>query len=543
LGVSGEQIYPVRSLLLPATADLSAVQDAESVRVFVDRARLVLPDFEVNADNAAPLAEICRRLDGIALAIELAAARVTVLPLAEIAARLDDRFRLLTGGSRALPRHQTLHAAMQWSYELLAPPEQHMLRQMSVFAGGWTLQAAAEVAQTADEYEALALLSALHDKSLIAVDREVLGGRPRYRMLETVRQYALDRLNECGEAVAARGRHVEHFIALAEEGERHVRGRDQDAWMSRFKQEQENLVVALTWCCEGGLDPQSGLRLAAASGYYWGWNSVELGWRLARAALEHDRTAQTTPARAGTLRALARLAEFLGRYEEALSFAQQALAAARQLDAPHDLAWALNAVGSALGSLGRNEEGLRAKEEALELAGRLGDGVLMFSLLNNIASLKHRAGQLEAAERCYRQALVFARSEVGRMGNVVVLDNLIRVLVARGELDQARQFAIECLPLARHEKVGVDLLDATVGLASRRGEHALAARFWGASDRQLQAWGYRHEPGELAHLMPLLETSRRALGDAAFEAAEAAGRALDFDDAMGELEQWLQRAA
>jgi predicted ATPase/DNA-binding winged helix-turn-helix (wHTH) protein len=543
LGVSGEQIYPVRSLLLPATADLSAVQDAESVRVFVDRARLVLPDFEVNADNAAPLAEICRRLDGIALAIELAAARVTVLPPAEIAARLDDRFRLLTGGSRALPRHQTLYAAMQWSYELLAPPEQHMLRQMSVFAGGWTLQAAAEVAHTANEYEALALLSALHDKSLIAVDREVLGGRPRYRMLETVRQYALDRLNECGEAVAARGRHVEHFIALAEEGERHVRGRDQDAWMSRFKQEQENLVVALTWCCEGGLDPHSGLRLAAASGYYWGWNSVELGWRLARAALEHDRTAQTTPARAGTLRALARLAEFLGRYEEALSFAQQALAAARQLDAPHDLAWALDAVGSALGSLGRNEEGLRAKEEALELAGRLGDGVLMFSLLNNIASLKHRAGQLEAAERCYRQALVFARSEVGRIGNVVVLDNLIRVLVARGELDQAREFAIECLPLARHEKVGVDLLDATVGLASRRGEHALAARFWGASDRQLQAWGYRHEPGELAHLMPLLETSRRALGDAAFEAAEAAGRALDFDDAMGELEQWLQRAA
>ena len=146
--------------------------------MFVDRARLTLPDFEVDASNAAPLAEICRRLDGIALAIELAAARVTMLSLTEIAARLDDRFRLLTGGSRALPRHQTLHAAMQWSYEQLTAPEQRMLRQVSVFAGGWTLRAAAEVAQAADEYDALALLTALHDKSLLTVDREVCGGRP-----------------------------------------------------------------------------------------------------------------------------------------------------------------------------------------------------------------------------------------------------------------------------------------------------------------------------------------------------------------------------
>ena len=207
--------------------------------------------------NAAALAEICRRLDGIALAIELAAARVTMLPVAEIAARLDDRFRLLTGGGRALPRHQTLHAAMQWSYEQLTATQQRMLRQVSVFAGGWTLQAAAEVAQTVDEYDALALLTALHDKSLLTVDREVAAGRPRYRMLETVRQYALDRLNECGEGEAARGRHVAHFIAMAEDAEPHVRGPEQDAWMGRFKQEHENLVAALTWCCEGPLDAQS----------------------------------------------------------------------------------------------------------------------------------------------------------------------------------------------------------------------------------------------------------------------------------------------
>jgi predicted ATPase/DNA-binding winged helix-turn-helix (wHTH) protein len=543
LGVAGEQIYPVRSLSLPAGSDLGAVQAAEAVRVFVDRAQLARPDFEVDAGNAAPVVEICRRLDGIALAIELAAARVTMLPLAEIATRLDDRFRLLTGGSRALPRHQTLHAAMQWSYELLAPAEQRLLRQLAVFADGWTLQAAVDVAQTADEYDALALLTALHDKSLLVVDREASGGRPRYRVLETVRQYALERLHECGEGEAARGRHVAHFIAMAEEAEAQVRGPGQDLWMGRFKQEHENLVAALAWCGEGGLDPQTGLRLAAATGYYWGWNSVELGDRLTRAVLARDRAALPTAARAGTLLSLARMAEFRGRYDEALGFAQQALAVARQLGSPRLMARALNAVGSSLGSLDRAAPALQAHQEALALARQLDDGVLLFTLLNNIASHQHRAGQLDEAERSYREALALARRHVGRVGHVVLLDNLIRLLVARGKLGEARQFAVECLPLAHGEKVAVDLLEATVGLASRAGDHATAARFWGAADRQLLAWGYRHEPGELEHVAPLLAASRRAIGDAAFAAAEASGRALTFDQAMVELAQWLQGAA
>lgn len=543
LGVAGEQVYPVRSLSLPAGTDLPAVQAAEAVRVFVDRAQLALPDFEVEPGNAAAVVEICRRLDGIALAIELAAARVTMLPPAEIAARLDDRFRLLTGGSRALPRHQTLHAAMQWSHELLSPAEQRMLRQVAVFADGWTLPGATEVAQAADEYEALALLTALHDKSLLVVDREREGGLPRYRMLETVRQYALERLAECGEAEATRDRHAAHFVVMAEQADAQVRGPDQDLWMGRFKQEHENLVAALAWCCASALGPQTGLRLAAATGYYWGWNSVDLGDRLTRAVLARDHAADPTPAREAALRALARLSEFRGRYDEALDFARQALAVAQALGAPRTLAWALNAVGSALGTLGQLEAALRAKEEALALARTLDDGVLLFTLLNNIASHCHRAGQLEEAERCYREALGLSRRHAGRVGNVIVLDNLIRVLVARGELDDARQFALECLPLARQEKVSVDLLEATVGLAARRGEHALAARFWGASDRQLLAWGYRHEPGEIEHLAPLLADSRRALGDEAFVAAEAAGRALSFEQALLELDQWLKGAA
>ena len=541
LGVGGEQIYPVRSLSLPATDDLQAVLSAESVRVFVDRARLALPDFEIDVQNAATIAEICRRLDGIALAIELAAARVTMLSVTEIAARLDDRFRLLTGGSRALPRHRTLHAAMQWSYEQLVPQEQRMLRQVSVFAGGWTLQAAADVAQVVDEYEALALLTALHDKSLLVVDRDATDDRPRYRMLETVRQYALDRLNEASEGEAARDRHVTHFVAFAEVAESHVRGREQDAWISRFRQEHENLVAAITWCCEGSVDPQAGLRLAAATTFYWVWNGVEMGHRLARAVLEHDRTAADTPARVGTLRAISKLSLFRGRYEEALCYAQQALDVARRVSAPGPMLLALDQAGSALNTLGRVDEALRLHEEALELARSLGEASLLPALLNSLAESKRSAGQLDEAERCYHEALEFARRQGGRLGMVVPLNNLIRVLVAQRRPDKARHMAMECLPLVRDQKVGVDLLEATVGLASHLGEHEVAARFWGAADRSLREWGYRHQPVDIDHTAPLIADSRRALGDAAFEAAESAGRALGFEAAMLELQHWLER--
>src|SRR5437667_10289199 len=166
LGMQGEQIFMVRSLSLPATTDLDEMLRSEAVRLFVDHARLVLPDFAVDERNAAAIAEICKRLDGIALAIELAAARVKVLSVDEIRARLDDRFRLLTGGNRAIPRHQTLHATMQWSYELLTASEQRLFRRLAVFAGGCTLAAATDVSgDAADEYDTLERLTALHDKS------------------------------------------------------------------------------------------------------------------------------------------------------------------------------------------------------------------------------------------------------------------------------------------------------------------------------------------------------------------------------------------
>ena len=221
LGVEGERVFAVRSLALPAAddgANLASVQSSEAVVLFLDRARLVVPGFSVNAENAAPIAEICRRLDGIPLAIELAAARVKVLSVEQIRSKLDDRFRLLTDGSRsAVPRHQTLLATIQWSYDQLSDEEQQLIRQLSVFAGGWTLPNVKPIVSgDADEFELIDLLTRLVDKSLVFVDRE-RSTEARYGMLESVRQYALERLTALNEVNEARQRHASQFYALAQQ--------------------------------------------------------------------------------------------------------------------------------------------------------------------------------------------------------------------------------------------------------------------------------------------------------------------------------------
>jgi predicted ATPase/tRNA A-37 threonylcarbamoyl transferase component Bud32 len=247
LGVEGERVFAVRSLALPAAdegANLASVQSSEAVVLFLDRARLVVPGFSVNAENAAPIAEICRRLDGIPLAIELAAARVKVLSVGQIRSKLDDRFRLLTDGSRsAVPRHQTLLATIQWSYDQLSNEEQQLIRQLSVFAGGWTLpNVKPVVAGDADEFGLIDLLTRLVDKSLVFVDRE-RSTEARYGMLESVRQYALERLTALNEVTEVRQRHAAQFYALAQQAypERFDRP---EHWADVLEREQDNLRVA-----------------------------------------------------------------------------------------------------------------------------------------------------------------------------------------------------------------------------------------------------------------------------------------------------------
>jgi predicted ATPase len=272
LGITGEVAWPVPSLSLPdlrRLPDIERLTRYESARLFLERVVAVKPSFALTEQNAPSVAQICYRLDGIPLAIELAAARVNVLPVEEIANRLDDCFRLLSAGSRtAMPRHRTLHATMDWSHELLPEEEQILFRRLSVFAGGFTLDAAEAVCAGEDlERDAvLDLLSHLVDKSLVMAREE--SGEARYRLLETIRQYGREKLSESGEAELFRERHAGYYLALAEEAEPELSGDRQGEWLQRLEAEHDNFRAALGFSLEGG-DARLGLRLAGVLGGFW----------------------------------------------------------------------------------------------------------------------------------------------------------------------------------------------------------------------------------------------------------------------------------
>lgn len=282
LGIAGETVYRIPSLSLPDlkhTATPSSLSMYEAVRLFVDRAVAALPAFVVTNQNAPALASLCHRLDGIPLAIELAAARARSLSVEEINNKLDNRFRLLTGGSRtALPRQQTLRALIDWSYDLLNGQERTLLCRLSVFAGGWTLAAAEQIgagssatAKGIEDWEALDLLTSLADKSLVLVQTQ--GEATRYHLLETVRQYARDRLTESGESLTVRARHSDCFLTLAEEVRSKLRGSEQGQWLDVLEEEHDNLRQALTWYGEDLEDAEAeekGLRLGVALQRFWG---------------------------------------------------------------------------------------------------------------------------------------------------------------------------------------------------------------------------------------------------------------------------------
>ncbi len=269
LGITGESLWPVEPLAMPpADAPATQVTRYPSVRLLLDRATAVRPGFAVDDQTVAPVVRICRALDGMPLAIELAAARLRAMTPDQVANRLDDRFRLLTGGSRtALPRHQTLRAVVDWSWDLLDEPERTLLRRLAVFAGGATVESAEQVCAggAVAPADVLDLLTALVDKSLLVAGGEA---RPRYRMLETIRAYGLERLAEAGEQDRVRRAYADHFLALAERAEPHLRRADQLHWLARLTDERDNLHAALRSAVAAG-DTVTAIRFTGALGFYW----------------------------------------------------------------------------------------------------------------------------------------------------------------------------------------------------------------------------------------------------------------------------------
>jgi predicted ATPase/DNA-binding XRE family transcriptional regulator len=450
LGISGEVIWVVPSLSLPDTKTLLQVEELyqyEAIELFVERARLVQPHFDLTKSNASSVAQICYHLDGIPLAIELAAARIKMMTAEQINSHLDNRFQLLTGGSRtALPRHQTLRAAIDWSYDLLSESEQLLLRRLAAFSGGWSLDAAEQICadEKLDQAEILGLMGKLVDKSLITAEETKLG--ERYSILETVRQYARERLITSSELEWIQDQQLKFMLELAEQAEPEIRGHNQLLWLDRLDAEIDNLRVALTWSQDR--DKESCLRLASALWRFWEikeYSPEEMEWLINILDLTE---ASRTVVRA---RALARASHLIfnhGYIERTRTFADEAYTLGMQLDDKPSMARALLILGSLEIDYYGKRNGVDMLEQCLKLSREIGDHGLIASALIQFG-LWTRESNLTLSISLLEQGLSEARLSGDKRLISFGLGNLADNILAQGNAEYARNLLQEALSIAQ----------------------------------------------------------------------------------------------
>jgi non-specific serine/threonine protein kinase len=546
LAIPGETTYQVPSMPLPdPRAGVDAISRSDAVHLFVERAIVVRPNFKLDEQSAPVVAEICRRLDGIPLAIELAAARVKVLAVDEIRARLDDMFRLLTGGSRAtLPRHQTLRATVQWSYDLLSPPEQELLRNLSVFAGGWTLEAATAVAgENQDEFEVLDGLGRLVDKSLVVMAVEGSGTRKaRYRFLETVRQYALEKLNEAGQGQATRDRHLHYFLGLASNAE--LIGPHQVRWFALLEAEHENLLAAISWCLHADEGVEPGLQLAGALWRFWSVRGhLTLGREMLDKVLRRDESGQVTAARCTCLRAAGALALNQGDIVSARTFDTQALTMARELGDHLAISAALNGLGMVSSSAGDLAAARDFYEQSLASAREAGYDRGMAVAYNNLADVAMILRDYDAARPLLEASLKMHRRRGDASGERVALINLAQICTKTGDTRSGRSYFIESLRIVRDlgsRWMGAQSFEAIGELALVLGDVTRMPRLFGAAEAIRQATGGTMTSYEREIHDSVVTAAHKALGDERFAALEAEGRAMSFEAAVEYALAWLE---
>jgi predicted ATPase/DNA-binding SARP family transcriptional activator len=458
LGMGGELAWRVRSLSVPDAGPLPAAEslnEYEAIALFVDRATIAVGSFALTNENAGPVAEVCQTLDGIPLAIELAAAKLKVLSLAQIAERLSDRFRLLTGGSRtAMPRQQTLRAAIDWSYDLLPEPQQATLRRLSVFAGGISLEAAEAVCAAEGEIEASDVIDLLADlvaKSLVLVDNE--RSVARYRLIETVRQYSREKLFEAREAERVRDRHRKNFQLLAEQGEPELRGKNQAAWLERFDLEHDNLRAALAWSIEQE-DTDSSLRLAGAMGYFWrqrGHRTEGLSW-LQRAL---SRSAGSSRPRARALLWAAGITIDTGDYAQGAILGSQSLAISTEAGDQWGEGYANQILGAVEIRTDQFDRALALFDKSLEAFRRAGDRWGVAFALYSKGFTSWGRGDYEKAREHLQEGLDLFR-QVGDGHRIAASQQVLGfVQLCLGNYQGASDLINESLdPLRRMDKEG-----------------------------------------------------------------------------------------
>jgi predicted ATPase/Tfp pilus assembly protein PilF len=578
LQVNGESVYGVLPLSFPdphRPPPVDLLDGYEAVGLFVARARAQRPEFALTAHNARAVARVCARLDGLPLAIELAAARVNSLSVEAIAARLDERFRLLTGGPRDMAeRQRTLRATMDWSWDLLEEEERALLRQLSVFAGGWTLQAAQAVGAGDDPDRGWAVLDLLEDlatKSLVGLDAS--GDEARYGLLETVRAYAAERLSDTGEGVAARDRHLDWCLALAEEAAPYLRGLEQASWMQRLEREHENLCAALAWAQQSG-DGERMLRLAVALSWFWlmrGYLSEGLGWledalaaagtapaalRAAalngagnllvergeygqagaryEASLELRRELGDKRGIASSLTNLGVATDRQGAYGRAVALLEEALALARELGEAVLIARTLGNLGTVLGHLGQDAHEAARYEEALALFRALGDEHGIAVALDNLGLGSFRQGQYERAKALHAEALALFRLLGDQHGVAGTLINLGAVAEGQGELARAADLCAESLRLSRNigaREQAVEGLELALLVTAAQGHARHAARLGGAATSLREVLSVPPRPDQRDRQAQAMQAIRSRLSEEDLAIAWAEGRLMDEEEA------------
>jgi predicted ATPase/tRNA A-37 threonylcarbamoyl transferase component Bud32 len=537
LRVDGEALWSVPSLSVPDAQQpppAERLTEYEATALLLDRAVLANPTFTATERNRGAILELCRQLDAIPLAIELAAARLRVLSVEQIVSKLGDRFCLLTGGARTLlPRQQTLRAAIDWSYDLLTEQERVLLRRLSVFANGWTLSAAEGVCAggVIEQSEMLDLLTRLVDRSLVLADGQA--PEARYRMLETIKEYALECLRAAGESEEVQRRHAEYFLVQAEEAEPERWSMQVAEWLGRLEEEHDNLRTALGWLLEH--DAHAHLRLATAIHNFWGLRGhLAEGRRWLEAALERSSVAPA-PVRAKALGACG----FLARQQGDLAAARAYLEESSRISRATGDRLLICASSHGLGWFALEQGDLRTAraylEESLAAGREIGNDRLVANSLMTLGEAARLQGQWAEARTLYEQALALFR-QVGNQAAVsVTLGNLGAVACVQDDLPVAHSCYREVLALeqAMGSKEGIACaMDGLAAVAAKRTAWEHSARLAGASEALRETIGYELEAPDRQFRDHYLAEVRAALGEEAFAAALAQGRALTLEQAV-----------
>jgi predicted ATPase len=548
LGIAGESIYHVPSLQTPSPKERINIEQFEqyaAVRLFIDRAKQSLSTFRVTNINAPAVAQICYRLDGIPLAIELAAARVKALSVEKIADRLDDRFRLLTGGSRtALPRQQTLRSMIDWSHGLLSEPEQILFRRLAVFAGGWILEGAEEVC-SGDGLEPADILDLsinLVDKSLVVKDEG--SEELRFHMLETIRQYAMEKLEVSDETEVLRRMHARYFSNLAEEARRHTWKPDQAVWLNRLEEERDNLHDALRWPAVHDQE-ETFLRLAANLWRFWwmrGPISEGRAW-LDRAVeiCEANTSNLKNELVKGAFSGASELARGQGDFERALLLKQKNLEMNRQRGNERSVAAILNDMAIINSIHGNCESSLNFAEEALALRRKLGNPLGIAHALSGLCFAWMCFDEPQAAREAIEEATQIDRDHQNPEGLVSDLITLIFIAVRQGRYEEAQRIFEELLTLMQEMADQIffgESIYAMATLAAAQGQARKAARLLGAAEQiALQGNFILEIPGR-AWIEHTIQATKARLGEAEwaqeYQAAKAlsTGRGLTMEQAI-----------